>query len=152
MGVDMAPSGGDGRLWFDVPEGWSDVGVSGMRLASLKVGSASECYIIRLSGDGGGLAGNVNRWRGQLGLEPIGDAELAGMPKVACLGGMASLFDATGSYTGMSGENFQEARMLGALIFLPDVSYFIKLVGPTNEVAPEGQHFQAFLASLEVQG
>lgn len=149
--IDSGTSSGDGALAFSVPAGWTDVGASGMRLASLTMGTGSECYIIRLGGDGGGLAGNVNRWRGQMGLGPLEDAELSRLPMVPCMGGMATLFDASGSYTGMSGENYAQARMLGALIFFPDVSYFVKLVGPAAEVAAEEQKFQAFLTSLEIQ-
>ena len=148
-----APSGGassGGALKYETPPGWTDVGASGMRLVSLKVGEEAECYVIRLGGDGGGMAGNVNRWRGQLGLEPLDGPALAALPTMPCLGGEATLFDATGSYTGMSGEKLESARMLGALVFFGDVSYFIKFVGPTDVITAEAEHFKAFLSSLEL--
>lgn len=147
-----APSGGSapGALKYAVPEGWTDEGASGMRLASLSIGDQTECYVIRLGGDGGGLAGNVNRWRGQLGLDPLDGQAVASLPKVACLGTDATLFDAEGSYSGMNGEALGSARMLGALVFMGDVSYFIKLVGPSDVVAANIEPFKAFLSSLEL--
>jgi hypothetical protein len=139
-----------GALTYAAPEGWNDVGASGMRLASLMVGDLAECYVIRLGGDGGGMAGNVNRWRGQLGLDPLDGPGLAALPKTTCLGTEAILFDATGSYTGMNGEKLDAARMLGALVFFGDTSYFVKFVGPADVISAEAEHFQAFLASLEL--
>jgi len=139
-----------GAMKYATPAGWTDVGASGMRLASLTIGDGTECYVIRLGGDGGGLAGNVNRWRGQLGLDPLDDAGIAALAKVPCLGTEAVLFDATGSYTGMNGEALSSARMLGALVFMPGVSYFVKLVGPTDVVAANVEPFKAFAASLEL--
>ena len=45
-----------------------------MRLASFEVPystGSGDLSIMELSGSGGGLEANVNRWRGQIGLDPV---------------------------------------------------------------------------------
>lgn len=75
-----APHAGGGLTWT-TPEGWRTKPASSMRLASFEVplsdGSAGDCSIIVLGGTGGGLLPNINRWRGQIGLPPIGEEGLA---------------------------------------------------------------------------
>jgi hypothetical protein len=65
------PSGGD--LVWELPAGWTEnSSPSSMRLASFTVplenGDPGDCSIVVLSGPAGGVVGNVNRWRGQIGL------------------------------------------------------------------------------------
>ena len=40
-----------------------------------KIGT-SDVSVVRLSGEAGGDLGNVNRWRGQINLEPISEPDL----------------------------------------------------------------------------
>ena len=50
-----------------------------MRLASFAIpysGGTGDLSVIQLGGDGGGLKSNVNRWRGQLNLEPMSLIEI----------------------------------------------------------------------------
>lgn len=66
------------RAW-NAPPHWQQQPPSAMRKGSFLVrterGSA-DISIIVLPGEAGGLLANVNRWRGQIGLEPIGESEL----------------------------------------------------------------------------
>ncbi len=66
-----------------VPDDWTFVpGERPMRLATYQVQGPSgpvEVAISRFPGDVGGMLANVNRWRGQVGLPPATDADLAGM-------------------------------------------------------------------------
>ena len=60
------------------------------------IGSANVSMTV-LQGDGGGLLGNVNRWRGQLGLEPVEEKDLKDMLKpVEALGDEARLDETDG--------------------------------------------------------
>ena len=59
---------GGPALEYDLPEGWTDMGASGMRLATLRTGTgegadAGEITIIPASGT---LEGNATRWQEQL--------------------------------------------------------------------------------------
>lgn len=73
------PTASSGLRWT-LPDGWRRQGGSRpMRLATLEAGPPDrmiEVSVSQLGGDGGGLLANVNRWRGQIGLDPIKESEL----------------------------------------------------------------------------
>lgn len=66
-----------------VPEGWVlDPEPRRMRLATYVVSDESgdvEVAVTRFPGRVGGELANVNRWRGQMGLEPVDEAGLEGV-------------------------------------------------------------------------
>lgn len=66
-------------LEWDLPEGWTSVESSKeFRHATLQIGkSGMELTVTKLPGQAGSLTLNVNRWRGQLGLPSISEAEVA---------------------------------------------------------------------------
>jgi hypothetical protein len=74
----LAVEGGDVR--WTLPAGWrEEKGKAGDRVATLSFGKtapAFELSVTKLGGAAGGPLANVNRWRGQLGLSPLGEAEL----------------------------------------------------------------------------
>ena len=84
------------------PESWDLATPFGPEKARFSVsegliGSANVSMTV-LQGDGGGLLGNVNRWRDQLGLEPVEEKDLKDMLKpVEALGDEARLVDLTGT-------------------------------------------------------
>ena len=67
------------ELIWEKPNSWVPSEGSSMRLASFAIpysGDSGDLSVIQLGGDGGGLKSNVNRWRGQLNLEPISLIEI----------------------------------------------------------------------------
>ena len=99
----------DGKPEWDLPAGWSEGGPRPMRLATLKIGDDAAALEMAISplGPGQDLLMNVNRWRGQLGLPSIQEAELdenvAKLNSEAVEAGTvrsAILFDAVGKSTG----------------------------------------------------
>ncbi|MBX3317155.1 MAG: hypothetical protein KF902_09875 [Phycisphaeraceae bacterium] len=79
-----APEGSRSDNWpWRAPATWRLVpGERPMRLATYEMQSPSgpiEVAISRFPGDVGGMLANVNRWRGQVGLPPTTEAELAEM-------------------------------------------------------------------------
>ncbi len=70
------------RPW-SVPDSWTEsADVPSMRLATLVIDDESgpvEVAISRFAGDVGGMLANVNRWRGQVGLAPVTEADLDGL-------------------------------------------------------------------------
>ena len=67
------------ELIWEKPDSWVSSEGSSMRLASFAIpypGDSGDLSVIQLGGDGGGLKSNVNRWRGQLNLEPISLIEI----------------------------------------------------------------------------
>lgn len=68
----------DGNLRWALPDGWTEEPGSPSRVATLRFGQNApkfELSVTRL--DGGGLVGNLNRWREQLGLPALAESELA---------------------------------------------------------------------------
>jgi len=67
------------ELIWEKPDTWVSSEGSSMRIASFAIpysGGTGDLSVIQLGGDGGGLKSNVNRWRGQLNLEPMSLIEI----------------------------------------------------------------------------
>ncbi len=64
---------------FKAPDGWEKEPPDSQRYAAWQIGpkdAAAELTVVRLGEKAGSLLLNVNRWRGQLGLKDIADADL----------------------------------------------------------------------------
>ena len=61
---------------WTVPEGWKQQPGSAMRFATFQIETKRQPIELSVSNAGGSILANVNRWRGQLGLEPVGESEL----------------------------------------------------------------------------
>jgi len=67
---------------WKLPDGWTEQASSGMRAATIDIPTGEqplELTVVALpwTGGAGDVLGNVNRWRGQLQLPPIGPQDLA---------------------------------------------------------------------------
>lgn len=65
-------------MTWTVPEGWKHEPGSGLRFATFRIGTDNllELTVIGLGGEAGSLLANVNRWRNQIGLPALADADL----------------------------------------------------------------------------
>lgn len=135
---------------FVVPAGWANLAPTSMRAVNLAVERepAAQCTLTLLSGDGGGLAANIDRWRGQMGLAPSTAAELAALPTGELLGRPAVRVDFAGDYSGMGAAKNSGYRMVGLLAVATEGSAFLKFVGPAPVVEAELAAFDAVAASL----
>ncbi len=136
------------KLNYTTPEGWTDVGAKSMRAVNLTVGGA-QCYVIVLGGEAGGLLGNLNRWRGEVGLPPIGEQDVADLDHISILGQEAALLDVRGDYKGAGEASGSDYHVFGVALIRPTSSVFVKMVGPEAEVANLRPAFIEFVASLE---
>lgn len=122
---------------WDIPTHWKEQPAPRFVLKSFavvddKAGKATAT-ISSLPGPGGGTLGNVNRWRGQLGLAPIAEADLPTATKpVDVAGGKGTLVDFTGKDT--AGK---PARMVAVIVPRTDAVWFYKLMGDSAEVEHE---------------
>lgn len=142
-----APPSADAPFAWTLPEGWREQPPRPMRLATFAVGDA-ECYISVLAGDGGGRTANINRWRRQMGLEPLDDAAIAALPALTVLGGPAPFIEMEGTYRDMTGNTLEQAGFLGTLRELEGRTLFIRMTGPAAAVRAHKAEFQAFCESL----
>ncbi len=153
----MSGSGGgnssDGLgLHWTAPDGWKQGPDRPMRAVTFTMGAndATECYVSVLAGDGGGLVSNINRWARQIGAEPLTEAAVADLPVVDVLGAKAPVVEFTGAFNDtMSGNHVDDATLLGVVAQHAGHAIFIKLVGPSNDVARQKAQFLAFCQSIE---
>ncbi len=146
--ADHSGESDENPLSWDVPDGWVELAPTQMRMVNLRVGDEGECYLTILGGDGGGITGNVNRWRGQIGLGELSDSEVAALPKMDVLGREASLVDLRGSYTGMGSAAREDWALLGAITTSSRFTLFVKFIGPQALLEREAAGFESFCSSL----
>ena len=147
----QASAAHEGTLKWTTPEGWSELASSSMRQANFLVAGdeRAECYLTMLAGEGGGILANINRWRGQMGLEPTDEAAIAGALRAPFLGSDAPVVDFSGTWSGMSGtENGEDYRLVGMLTLQGGRAFFLKMVGPAELIGTEKRAFLALAASF----
>jgi hypothetical protein len=145
------PAASSSGLRWTTPPGWIEKSATSLRAANFKLADdeRAECYLTLLSGEAGGLAANVNRWRTQMSLGAMSAEELEHLPRHSMLGRDAVLVDFTGTWMGMSGGAAREHwRLLGLLLVDPDASAFLKLTGPDVVVAAQRDAFLALARSF----
>lgn len=156
-GGDAAPGGGavaggserGGGFAWQTPEGWVRGGERQMRAVTFAVGPDTECYVTVLGGDGGGVVANIDRWRRQMGADPLSEAEYDALPRIPMLGAEALYVEIEGSFSGMGADDNPDAMMLGTVCPLGGRSVFVKMIGAREVVADQRDAFLAFCASLE---
>ena len=128
----VATAGGAGLVWT-APAAWPVKPASAMRKGSYSVpgaaGATADLSITAFPGDVGGEAANVNRWRGQVSLPPLADADVAGaVTRLSANHLTLTVVDFAGT-----GANAQ--RILGAMVPFGGATWFFKLMGPDAVVA-----------------
>ncbi len=139
-----APAGG-GLRWT-LPKGWTQTQGGSMRYASFKVPVTGtvDASVVVLPGPAGGELANVNRWRGQIGLEPLDEAALASARKtLATKAGRLAVYDFTSG--GASGK-----RLVAGLTEIEGNTWFVKLTGDAGAVGAAREDFMKLLGSLRV--
>jgi len=138
---------GPGLTWT-APAGWRAKPASAMRKGSYAVpgegGAEADLSITAFPGDVGGELANVNRWRGQVQLPPLGYSDLPGAVSAVAQNGLQlTIVDFA------SAEGADSKRILGAIVPFADGTWFFKLTGPDRLVAGEKPAFLAFLKTVK---
>jgi hypothetical protein len=146
--LQTSPADGAAKLSWTTPQGWrQDTQPRPMRAVTFFMGpenDPAELIVTRLPVDGSGTyIDNVNRWRGQLGLEPLADAS-----------GVQQVQSPVGDGSGVRIE-FTSAdsarRMLVVMASDGNDMWFFKLTGPVPLVSDLADEFEAFLKSVEFE-
>ena len=141
-----APQATSGQPNWTVPAGWQPVSAGQFLVAKFKVngenGATADVNVSSSTGDGGGLAANVNRWRGQVGLPPVGE-----IPTVTfeVAGGQAQLVDLSGN----DAQSGKPSEIIGVVVTLPGQTWFYKLMGDATVVAAQKKAFTQFVKSVQ---
>ncbi len=130
---------------WTLPAGWKENPPAPPRLASLAItgeqGGKAEVAITSFQGSVGTELINVNRWRGELSLEPVEANNVAWVP-VTVDSSEGKLYDIAG----------KSGRTVVAMIPRNGSSWFIKLRGDNATVAAAKPVFLEFLKSLHFGG
>jgi len=140
----------EGKPNWQVPESWKEVPGGPFLVAKFTISGADNAQatvnISMSGGTGGGLAMNVNRWRGQLGLSPLSDDALNKLvTSMDTAAGKAMLVD----MAGIDGRTNQKARLIGAIVPQGNRTWFYKLMGTEQLVEKEKDTFSKFVQTVK---
>jgi len=133
------------ELTYTVPEGWEEFPPQSVRKANFRVSDASgqaEIAVTVFPGDVGGTLANVNRWRGQVGLDPLTEEGLNTVTReivISAHGGL--LVDLPGP----------EQSILGGILRFHGDTWFFKMQGPKATVAAQASAMETFLGSVQIE-
>jgi hypothetical protein len=135
-------------LTWTAPAHWIAKPASAMRKGSYTVpgpnGAEADLSITAFPGDVGGELANVNRWRGQLQLPAVSEAELGDTVKHLERDGLKFTVVELANSSGPKPQ-----RMVGAMVPFGGSTWFFKLMGPDDLVAKEKPAFDSFLATIK---
>jgi hypothetical protein len=148
--VREAPEENSERPIWVVPPGWQEQPSPQMLLAKFVIrgtdDKTAELNVSMLSGTGGGLLANVNRWRRQINLPAIDESELKRQAQpVDVTHGRAVLVDISGTDV----RDGDTIRVLGAIVAQSDRTWFYKLTGDTSLVEREKEIFRKFVETID---
>ena len=133
------------------PAGWQPKPALGPRRAAFHVGEgagAAEVTVFDFSTEKPQMASplaNVDRWRGEIGLPPTDESELAKMAEKVTISGKDGIFVAMES---PAGHEPLEAT-LAAMCERDGQVWFFKMKGPRDTVMAERERFMEWLKSIQ---
>lgn len=150
MGMQAAASAKE--VEWKLPAGWREQPASSIRVGSFLAkgsnGQEADISVIPLSGEAGGDLSNINRWRGQINLEPITEAELPRISETIQAGGRTMLLVDIVSKELLVDNKFPK-RILAATYKQGSRTWFFKMVGDDTTVQEAKPAFVQFLKSLK---
>ncbi|HEY1490777.1 MAG TPA: hypothetical protein VGF90_07030 [Verrucomicrobiae bacterium] len=136
---------------WSVPAGWQEGQLAQFLVAKYVItgegGAQAAVNVSSLAGDGGGLLPNINRWRKQLGLDPVTDADVANLPTLDASGVKATLIELSGT----DGRTGKPAKLVGMVLPLGGQTWFYKLMGDANVVTQQKDALIQFVRSAKYQ-
>jgi hypothetical protein len=150
LSAGAAPSSSEGKPSWQVPDGWKEVPGGGFLVAKFVITGADSSQaavnVSMSSGSGGGLAMNVNRWRGQLGLSSLSEDDLnKSVTSMETAQGKAMLVDVAG----VDARTNQKARLIGVIVPQANRTWFYKLMGNEQVVEKERDAFSKFVQTAK---
>jgi len=145
-----APASGQPKPNWEVPSGWKEIPGGQFLVAKFALTGAADAQanvnVSMSPGEGGGMLANFNRWRGQLSLAPVAEADLAKEIQPLDLpGGKASVAD----ISGQDARSGQKVRLLAVVIPRTGETWFYKLMGNAEVVQQEKDAFLKFVQSAK---
>ncbi len=127
-------------IHWTTPPGWEELAPTSMRLGNFRITKGekrAEVTIITFPGRVGTELENVNRWRGEIGLEPIEETAISSEPVVIGRG--------NGKLYEMAGPQF---KTTAAILDKGDAKWFFKMRGDKDVVSEQKPAFVQLLKSI----
>lgn len=145
-----ATGGTEGKPSWEVPANWKEAPAGQFLVAKFMVTGAENAQaainVSMSAGAGGGLAGNINRWRGQLGMGELTETEIGKLVSpLETPAGKALVVDMSGT----DARSGQKARLIGAVLSRDGVTWFYKLMGDEQVVESQKTIFSNFVRSAK---
>jgi hypothetical protein len=162
---DRSISLADGSLKLTAPETWErkkpQNNVIQYEFAVAPAGDDANAGRVTISGAGGSIDANIDRWIGQF-VQPDGSStkKVAKVDRKKIAGQEVHFVDLSGTFKDQPGGPFSGGpvverkgyRMLAAIIVTKDLgNYFIKFYGPERTVGDNKAPFDKMIESLEVK-
>src|SRR5205823_2742132 len=143
------------------PQGWTETGPQELERGQIRIrlytafkvsegGQSAEVQVSHISHAHGSPPQllNVNRWREQIGLEPITQEQLDKDPPSSIKAGnlTGQIYD----FAGPTGAD--QKRMLVATLEHGQQTWFFKLLGPAAVVGKNKSPFESFVQSVKFTG
>jgi hypothetical protein len=138
-------------LAYEVPDGWADLGATGMRLASLAIEEGDQKYEVTVIPAAGTLEANVSRWLGQLDGSAPPESLLERTTRVLAAAKTQPVGEAEATLVTLMDEAAKDTDevILGAMIPLDETaSLFVKFKGPAAVARREQEAFSRFVSSI----
>ena len=143
------PAGPIGRpapIDYEISKDWEELPATGMRAAAFVVTDgeqSAEITVIPLAGHAGDLLSNVNRWRGQIGLDQIDASGLDNLSSSIGVGGVA------GSYVELVGDTAAGEAIFGVSAVKAGKTWFVKMKGNRVVLEKQRENFRSFVGSIQ---
>ncbi len=149
QGASAADSSQAKPTW-QVPAGWQETPGGQFLVAKFILSGTDNAQaavnVSMSSGEGGGLAANVNRWRRQIGLGELPEADISKLATTAeVAGGKAMFVDMSGT----DARSGQRTRLVGAMVPRHGQTWFYKLMGSDTVVEREKEAFNKFVETAK---
>ncbi len=131
------------------PQSWKEVKGHTMRYASFNapyVDGNADISITTFEGNSGGIVPNVNRWLGQIGIEPYSSDKILNIEEK-----MKSKLGEY-SYFKLINEKNNETAILAAIFELKNRTIFIKLSSTIKGLRSIETEFIGFCSSIFIKG
>ena len=130
---------------YDIPAGWVKKPPRQFILAAFEVKEGNQSAELTLSTLGGSVGGNIKRWRDQVGLPEVTDAEAERQAIERQVAGRNAY------YVDLFNKAAGQKRILGIVIPMGRESLFIKMTGPHEVIGKHMDEFEAFVKSFKIE-
>lgn len=145
--MDLAREGGGLPFEYKAPAAWKQQNPPApLSVASFRTAGDVAITLTPLGGGGGGILANVKRWRDQVGLPAVPEAELENSlqkVKVAGLGNDVAVVDV--------GNPNKNKRIVGAIFTHDETMWFVKMSGTFDSVGQAKADFDGFVQSMRLK-